>query len=451
MKVVLINSPIHDRLETEVAGNEYLPPFGLGYLATKIQEKNWDVTILDTIQLGLNVTQVIQKLYEIKPDVIGINIFSVNIPVVKNILESYQLKAKLIVGGQCSKFIYAEIIKWNTDNDLVIIIGEGDLIICDVIEDKVSEFPIYESDARKIYQVDSSSKYFPSDINVLPLNRGLLNEDFVVNYYGLKERAIITSRGCIYNCAFCGAARSLNEKNKIRLKNKRVIAAEISELIQEDPTVQCIRVLDDLFLRSPQSIQDAIEIFNKFNVSWRAMVHIKTFENVSEELLIQMKQSGCVELFIGIESGSDKVRKMINKLGTVDEIKNTTREILKCGIDIKGYFIFGFPLESLNDMEMSLNVATSIYKDSLNSDGNFRTSVFQFRPYHGTTLFNEFVDPQFELDYQENRFLSTLIDRGHFNIQTKNYSECDDKTLYEFIYRTSKLGGQYDQGDNELQ
>ncbi len=72
MKVVLINSPIYDRLEIESAGNEYLPPFGLGYLATKIQEMNWDVIILDTIRLGLNVTQVVQRLYEMEPDIIAI-------------------------------------------------------------------------------------------------------------------------------------------------------------------------------------------------------------------------------------------------------------------------------------------------------------------------------------------------------------------------------------------
>lgn len=451
MKVVLINSPIYDRLETEMAGNEYLPPFGLGYLATKIQENNWDVTILDTIQLGFNVTQVVQRLYEIQPDIIGINIFSVNIPVVRDIVESYQAKAKFIVGGQCTKFIYDEIIKWDTNNDLVVVIGEGDLIICDVIADMVSESPLYEREGRKVFQVDSTSKYFPADINVLPLNRGLLNENFVVNYYGLKERAIITSRGCIYNCAFCGAAKSLNQNSKIRLKDKTVIVEEISDLIQADPTIQCIRILDDLFLRSQQSIRDAVEIFSQFDVSWRAMAHIKTFENVPDELLVDMMKSGCVELFIGIESGSDKVRKMINKIGTVDEIKNTTKKILKCGIDIKGYFIFGFPLESESDMEMSLNVATSIYGYSQNSVGNFRTSVFQFRPYHGTALFNEFVEPELELDYQENQILSTLIDRGHFNIYTKNFSKCDDKILYEFIRKTSKLGGQYDQGDNELQ
>ncbi|WP_172596187.1 B12-binding domain-containing radical SAM protein [Petrocella atlantisensis] len=427
-----------------MAGNEYLPPFGLGYLATKILENNWDVIILDVIQLGLNITQVIQRLYEIQPDVIGINIFSVNIPIVKIILESYLLKARLIVGGQCTKFIYDKIVKWNINNDLVVIIGEGDLIICDVIEDKVSEPPIYECDTRKVYQVDISSKYFSEDINNLTLNRGLLNENYVVNYYGLNERAIITSRGCIYNCAFCGAAKKLNQNSKIRLKNKINIIAEISDLLQENPTIQCIRILDDLFLRSSQSILGAIEIFNHFNVSWRAMAHIKTFQNTSEELFIQMKNSGCKELFIGIESGSDKIRHMINKSGTVDEIKNTTRKILKSGIDIKGYFIFGFPLESKSDMEMSLNVATSIYECSQNSDGNFRTSVFQFRPYHGTALFNEFVEPELELEYQENQILSTLVDRGHFNIQTKNYSQCDDKVLYEFICKTSKLGGHYD-------
>lgn len=450
MKVVLINSPIYDHFETEMAGNEYLPPFGLGYLATKIKEENWDVTILDTIQLGLNINQILKRLHEIEPDIIGINIFSVNISIVKSIVESYNAKAKFIIGGQCTKFIYKEIIKWDTINDLVVIIGEGDLIISDVITDRVSESPLCESTGRKVFQVDSKSNYFPENINILPLNRRLLNENYVVNHFGLKERSIVTSRGCIYNCAFCGAAKSLNPNSKIRLKDKSVIISEISDLVRTDSTIQCIRVLDDLFLRSQQSIQDAIEIFSQFDVFWRAMAHIKTFENTPKEILIEMKNSGCKELFIGIESGSEKVRKMINKSGTVDEIINTTRKILKCGIDIKGYFIFGFPMESKRDMELSLNLATSIYEYSQNADGNFRSSVFQFRPYHGTALFNEFVKTGIDLDYQENKVLSSVMDRGNFNIHTKNYSRCDDNILYEFIYKTSKLGGINDQRDNEL-
>lgn len=444
MKVVLINSPIYDHVEGVMADNDYLPSFGLGYLATKIYDKNWDVIILDAVQLGLSIAQLLDRLNELEPNVIGINIFSVNIPIVQKIVERYRGRAKIVIGGQCTKFICDEIVCWETGNDIVVIIGEADLIICDVISDEVFETPIYISDSRKVYLVDSLSEYFPVDINALKLNRRLLNEHSVVNYYGLNEKSIITSRGCNYNCAFCGAAKSLNINSKIRLKDKKNIIEEIFDLINKDPKIQCIRILDDLFLRNLQSIQEAIEIFSQFNVSWRAMAHIKTFENISEELLLQMKISGCVELFIGIESGSDKIRNTINKLGTVEQVKHSTRKILKCGIDIKGYFIFGFPLETKTDMEMSFKVASSIYGYSLNSDGNFRTSVFQFRPYHGTILFNKYVEIELKLDYQENRILSTMIDRGHFNVYTKNYSECDDNILYDFIYKTSKLGEKND-------
>ena len=445
MKVVLINSPIYDHItDCIAAGDEYLPPFGLGYLATCMKEHNWDVSILDAVQLGLSVAQILDELININPDVIGINIFSINISAVKRIIESYEFKTKVIIGGQCTKFIYDEIVKWNSRNEIIVIIGEGELAICDVLEDNSSEKPVLEIKNRKVYRINSASKYYPSRIDDLPLCRGLLDENRVVNHYGLNERSIITSRGCIYNCAFCGAARSLNRDDKVRLKSKRVVIKEIKELIEYESSIKCIRVLDDLFLKNEVSIHDAIDIFNEFDLNWRAMAHIRSFSSVSDDLLEKMKKSGCLELFIGIESGSPRIREIIKKAGTVDEVKDTARRILKQGIDIKGYFIYGFPTETEDDMIESLNLANMIFDYSNSLNGNFRTSVFQFRPYHGTELYNKYVGNPNELQFQENEKLTELISRRDYNLYTRNYSDCDEELLYDFINRTIKLGGQND-------
>ena len=149
--------------------------------------------------------------------------------------------------------------------------------------------------------------------------------------------------------------------------------------------------LDDLFLRNGKSIDMTNNIFLKFpHLSWRGMVHVLSLAKDVEKVK-KLRRGRCRELFIGIESGSESVRRKINKLGTIDDIITVSKAILESGIDLKGYFIYGFPGETKEDFQKTYELASKIKEISTNTTGTFRTSVFQFRPYHGTQLYNEIV------------------------------------------------------------
>lgn len=99
------------------------------------------------------------------------------------------------------------------------------------------------------------------------------------------------------------------------------------------------------------------------------------------EKVKKLRRGRCRELFIGIESGSESVRRKINKLGTIDDIITVSKAILESGIDLKGYFIYGFPGETKEDFQKTYELASKIKEISTNTTGTFRTSVFQFRPW----------------------------------------------------------------------
>ena len=80
------------------------------------------------------------------------------------------------------------------------------------------------------------------------------------------------------------------------------------------------------------------------------------------------------------------MRKKINKLGSSDDVITVSKEILENGIDLKGYFIYGFPEETKRRFSKTYELASKIKEISLKTPGTFRTSVFQFRPYHGTQV-----------------------------------------------------------------
>lgn len=169
------------------------------------------------------------------------------------------------------------------------------------------------------------------------------------------------------------------------------------------------------------------------------MAHILTFIK-SLELLPELRQSGCREIFIGIESGSERIRKKINKPGTTKQIENVISAILQSGIDVKGYFMFGFPSETTVDAEATYTLALRLKNISKSTKGIFRTSVFQFRPYHGTQLYKEIIRSGRKMNpISSNDSLNVIDRRSQFNFQSGNYSDIEDYTLNQYILKTQAL------------
>lgn len=441
MECIIFNSPIYIESSDKSKVNEdYLPPIGEGYIATCLKESNIDVRLIDCVYECLGIKEILAIINREKPKYIGINIFTINMHIVKEIVEKTEIKTTYIIGGHTTKFIYKDLLNWKTKNSMYIIIGEGEYIVKAIINDEIKEKAFMEKDNKKVYFINKNSIYFPKEISNMNLDRSFFVNREIKNRYGDKEVAIITSRGCIYNCAFCGGARSLNKEIVPRERNESSIIKEIDDIISKTPRISSIRILDDLFLKDRQNILKAIKIFNNYpNISWRAMAHIRSFNN-SSDLLIKLKDSGCKELFIGIESGSDRIRKSINKVGSTDEVLKSIHSILEVGINVKGYFIYGFPEEEVIDLRATYDLAKKIKSISLSLSGVFRCSVFQFRPYHGTELYNRIIKKHINIkECSLNKDISVFEGRKQFNYQSGNYSNCTSEEINGFIIKTLNL------------
>lgn len=435
---ILFNSPIHYDYKGEK--EEYLPPLGLGYIATQLVEEGVDSEIVDCVKEGIGVEGIKKILKKKQPRYIGFNIFTQNYNIVKELVENCPIKATIFLGGQVIKSIHREVLDWSVKNEIILIIGEGELIFPSLINKTCCEEPTIQNGNKSVYTVDKNSRYFPSNLNEIRIDRNLLQEDIVINHYKQKEASIITSRGCIYDCAFCGGANSLNRDITTRFRQIEDINLEIESIIKNNPDIRSIRVLDDLFLRDKDSIVSAISLFEKFEgLSWRGMAHILTFKNTIN-LLPELKRSGCRELFVGIESGSEKLRKKINKCGTLIQVEEVVSAILEAGIDVKGYFIYGFPGETTNEAEETYLLAARLKSISKNTDNNFRVSVFQFRPYHGTRLYNEIIQEGIEIEnIKSNEVLNVIKGRSQFNFHSGNYSKIETDLLDKYILKTQRL------------
>ena len=403
MLVILINSPLYRTPSSDP--DDYLPPLGLGYIATAINETTQNkAIILDAVHERLGINDIVRRIDSLQPDYVGINVFSPNYELVREIAEKVDPRIGLFIGGPATKSLYMQILEWETACKVNIIIGEGERIIPSIINGSCAQEPCIERENKRVFHVGKESRYYPADISDAQLDRSLFKERAMINHYGELEAAIVTSRGCPFNCAFCGGARSLNRDVTIRTRTENSVVREIEQILSLNPEVKSIRVLDDLFLRNSCSIDEAVRIFKQFqDLNWRSMAHAIPIAS-NKDRIRNLRDSGCRELFMGIESGSARMRQHINKAGKIEDVLTAAQCILDSGIDLKGYFIYGFPTETERDFEATYELACRIADASRNTPGNFRTSVFQFRPYHGTKLFNElFGDtsqlPSFELDH----------------------------------------------------
>ena len=207
-RFILFNSPIFWNSTKEQ--EEYLSPLGLGYIATYLEKAGVKVQLVDCVKEKRSVKDIIELIDIERPDCIGINVFTQNYEIVKYIIENINIKCECFIGGQAVKSLYSEILQWDTENKLNIVIGEGEFITPALVLDYCVQKAEIRKGFKYVYRVNNDSEYFPKDISNIFLDRKFLKNEVINNHYGEKEAAIITSRGCMFDCAFCGGARSLN-------------------------------------------------------------------------------------------------------------------------------------------------------------------------------------------------------------------------------------------------
>lgn len=165
-----------------------------------------------------------------------------------------------------------------------------------------------------------------------------------------------------------------------------------------------------------------------------------SLDTLRADCLSGLKDTGCRELFIGIESGSPRILKRIHKTHDLEKIMVVIERLLSANINIKGYFIFGFDGENREDMQMTHNLAKKLKEVSQKYTANFRVSVFQYRPYHGTEMYDDMITKGVDIGLtRENSELSEIIGRSQFNFMSGNFSNVSDEDLLDFIKMTNAL------------
>jgi radical SAM superfamily enzyme YgiQ (UPF0313 family) len=346
----------------------------------------------------------------------------------KDLVDRIALLAKkinrniqVIVGGHHPTFCPTETLQ-NSNIDYVVR-GEGEKPLLQLVKELKSDNLDLSSVPSITYRDDDGHIVTNTDgemvqnLDLLPFPARDLVIDCDFSRY--KSHYIGTARGCPYTCSFCSDRRLWHKK--VRRRSVENVIEEIKYLIHTYD-IEFIDFVDGTFTYDIDYVRKFCNslIQEKINIKWRCTAR---YNNVNEEVLDLMKKANCAGLYLGLESGSERILKSINKKITIEDIVKASELVSKSGILSVTAIMLGLPQEEKQDIESTLQLMKKI-----------KTDIFDINcyvPLPGTELYDNMSDEDRKnIDWRKVGF------KSYDNYFTKNISK---KDLQEFINEAHEI------------
>lgn len=257
------------------------------------------------------------------------------------------------------------------------------------------------------------------DMNTVPnLPYHLLEiEKYLTKREGFKRcLSLETSRGCPHDCSFCSNP----------IIHKRLWSClNVENLIQKTKYLQNRFKLDgivyqeDNFFVNILRVKKFCEAIQKdINIGWKANCRISYLLNKDSAFLKMLEKGGCKVLQFGVESGTNRILKLVNKGITIEDILKVNSKLAKGDIICRYNFIVGIPTETQEEIQSTLDFIEKLQSENANLDTPF---LNLYTPWPGTKLFDLSIEKGFKSP-------NTLDGWSKFNWNTWNLPWLDKKT-----------------------
>lgn len=392
MKVLLINPPnineITGTLPSFVTGKRgHSPPLGLLYVAAYLQKHaDHQVQVIDCQVEKLGYQGLDERIRRLDPDVVGITTLTMALIDVQHTIKTVKnISGEIVVvlGGPHAHLYPEETI--GLDGVDYLVQGEGEEAfksLLDNIENReaLNAIPglVFNTDgeiintgiSRPIQYLDRLP--FPAR-KLVPYQKysSILTKEAIVT-------TVFTSRGCPYGCSFCDR-RHLGKK--FRARSAENVLEEIAECVSMG--IHGFLFYDDTFTIDRQRVIDICKgiVDRGLDISWNIRTRVDT---VDDEMLKCLKEAGCQGINYGVESGSDRILKRLNKGITIDKVAETFKLTKKHGIPVLAYFMIGNPDETLEDINTTFTAIRKLKPDYVH--------LTILTPFPGTRIYDEAIE-----------------------------------------------------------
>jgi len=400
-RVLLIFPPV---INVAMTNNMCELPLGLASLAAWIKDRA-EVFCLDAAQqgyhniekvphgfvcYGLSDADILKRIEQLKPDLVGFScLFSSQFPIIRRLTDEIKKLDPGIVtvaGGTHPSFL-AEQCLATTQLDYIIL-AEGELAFARLLDalngrGAISEIPGLAFRANGQIRVHREP-VFLDDLSKLPFParelfdiEGYFKINIPMQTLSLSPRclAVSSSRGCPYRCGFCSSTYHWGLRYRTRPADQ--VLAELEDL-KARYQIGEIKWEDDNITGNKERARRIFSgmVDRKLNLHWNTPNGIAIY-TLDRDMLALMKESGCYEITVAVESGDPGVLKnLIKKPVDLRRTAEMIQVAKQLGLGTNGYFIIGFPGETREQIMHTVDYARSLELD--------RMYIFMYTPLPGS-------------------------------------------------------------------
>lgn len=393
------------------------PPVGLLYLAASVAGAH-QVTIIDGQRRQLTAMGLAEAVLATEPDLVGV---SANFtPLIggafalAKCLREMRPGLPLVAGGNCATFLARDFCE--TGGFDAVFLHEADRSFPAYVQALDRRGPVSSIPGLAFFEsgwlVTNPFGGYVSPLDDLPLPRYDLLPDL--------ERylpTVTSSRGCAFDCIYCSTKSMWR---RLRTRTAPSVLREVEWL----HSLGCRTTLafgDDEFLAQRQrAVAIARGLVERgYRYQWGISARI---ELVDAEVLEELASAGCHQIFFGIESGSDRVRRRLRRRSSVAEVERKIDLCVEHGIVPIASFMVGIPFETLEDARETLGLMRRI--------NTYRVQLSVFTPLIGTPVYERAADYGIHLDSAAAEHASVNIDVGTVVHSTDHLSREEIRELW---------------------
>lgn len=396
MRVLLVK-PVGSRKLVDIAGRD----LGFAYLGAYLAKAGVDVSVMDAPQEGVGHEELCARVVRDGVDIVGFKVFTKDVPSVRQsakLIKTRSSRTLIVAGGPHITAVPHDAPRHMPEVDFFFA-GEAERALPMFVElmDRYRKAGQWNEPPEGLEKVpglvwrrDGEVRVNPQDfvdLSTLEMPKWDLFPLRRYRPYALRTRGpyipVQTSRGCPYRCTYCTVARI----NGRRLRT-RPVSKIIEELryLRERWGIQHFSVIDDDFLGPKKHTEELLDalIASGLKYEWEASSNGIRLNRLSPDLIRKLERAGCYAVAVGAESGSPRTLKRMKKQLTVEEIEYYTGMLAKnSSMWLHGFFILGFPGETLEDIFQTIALALRLPLHTAN--------FFAFTPHPGTEIYNELL------------------------------------------------------------
>lgn len=357
MKVTLISPP-----SPFLINQKAFPSLGILYLAAVMEQQNIDVTVADLTDKEDELDAALQRFAG--ADIYGVTATTPQYPQVLRILKTLRRQnpaAHIAVGGAHPSAIPEKCLQ---DGFNFVVVGEGELAMIRLVTHlEAGQLLPNLIRAPSIQEIDTIPR---------PARHLIDIRAYSYDIDGGQGATLITSRGCPYACAFCSKDAW---QQGVRFHSVDYVVSELKHLMDVYGFKHFL-FLDDTLTIHKKRLFELCNRIKLFGIKWRCYARSST----TKELLLAMKEAGCVEVGVGVESGSQKILDIVNKKETVEQNTRFVEACKEAGLIANVFIMIGLPGETYETVEETRRWMERVRPQK------FGFNIFM--PYAGTPIYN---------------------------------------------------------------